>query len=251
MILDWEKPTKIKLLRNGEIGLILIHGLSASTTHMHTLFSYFEKETNHNIIAPLLPGHGTKVEDLHIISRNDWLDEVKNCYEEIKKVSKKVIIVGQSMGGLLALKAAQVLNLDGIVLLSTPYDFTKINKMALYILKPFIKTIPKEKGAKEYYREKKLFAYTKWSVSASFETLKLIKDVKKNLHEVTTPVSILQGDEDELIPFLSGEKFLKGISSDKKELNWIEGGTHLLATEKKNQEVISQILRFLEQFNST
>jgi carboxylesterase len=241
-----EKPSKIKLLREGKIGLIFIHGLTASTTHILPLFSFFEKETNYNIIAPLLPGHGKKIEDLNIVSRNNWFTEVKSCYNEIKEVSEKVIIIGQSMGGLLALKAAHELEPDGIVLLSTPYDITKINKIALHILKPFKKTIVKEKGVEDYYRENKLYSYTKWSVSASFEMLKLVKEVKKILHEITTPVLILQGDEDKLIPTFSGEKFLKDISSDKKQLGWIKEGNHLLATGKKNQEVINQILNFLE-----
>ncbi|MHA1910953.1 MAG: alpha/beta hydrolase [Candidatus Kariarchaeaceae archaeon] len=244
--LDWEKPTKIKLLRDGKVGLIFIHGLSASTTHMLPLFSYFEKETNYNIIATLLPGHGKKIKDLNNVSWNDWLKEVKNCYEEIRKVSEKVIIIGQSMGGLLALKAAQELNVDGAVLLSSPYDFSRKSKIMLFILKPFIKTIAKEKGIEEYYRKNQLYAYNKWNISATFETFKLLKEVKKILYKITTPVLILQGDEDELIPTFSGKKFLENVSSEKKQFNWIEGGTHLLATGKKNQEVISLISNFLK-----
>jgi carboxylesterase len=56
--------------------------------------------------APLLPGHGTRQEELRGVQFRDWYGAVKNSYLLLAPAYKKVIIIGISLGGALATKLA-------------------------------------------------------------------------------------------------------------------------------------------------
>ena len=52
-----------------------------------------------SIELPLLPGHGTVVEDLIPTTFTDWLDEAEAAYQRLAARCEQVLIVGLSMGG--------------------------------------------------------------------------------------------------------------------------------------------------------
>src|SRR5690349_12222595 len=53
-----------------------------------------------------LPGHGTRVEDLDGTKWSDWADAVEAAFDGLRERCGTVAVVGQSLGGLLALHLA-------------------------------------------------------------------------------------------------------------------------------------------------
>jgi carboxylesterase len=71
-----------------------VHGLNISTPHGYT------------VNVPLLPGHGTKVEDLNLVKWQEWPAKVESELQSLLGSCEKVFLVGFSMGGTTSLNIA-------------------------------------------------------------------------------------------------------------------------------------------------
>src|SRR5438105_2511476 len=53
-----------------------------------------------------LPGHGTRLADLDDVRWEQWAEAVEDGFDTLRRKRKRVAVVGQSLGGLLALHLA-------------------------------------------------------------------------------------------------------------------------------------------------
>lgn len=80
--------------------VLALHGLGGSPASLGDVPERL-RATGHEVITPLLPGHGTSVTDLGDVSGDDWLAAVLAALG-----GGPTVLVGQSLGGVLALLAA-------------------------------------------------------------------------------------------------------------------------------------------------
>ncbi len=86
--------------------IVLMHGLGDSPYFMRDLAKLFYGH-GYDVVAPLLPGNGTRMEDLGKVSREDWKKEVTFAYETAQGLGEKVSLGGMSAGGALAVWAGR------------------------------------------------------------------------------------------------------------------------------------------------
>ncbi len=84
------------------IGVLLLHGFTGSPVEMCLLGESLANE-GYTVYAPLLPGHGTSPEDLAERTQDEFLEAVEEAYLKLQETCLVIHVVGQSMGGLLAL----------------------------------------------------------------------------------------------------------------------------------------------------
>ncbi len=101
---------------------VVFHGLFQSPKDMQTLINYFYNKQC-NVVAPLLTGHWRKdSRSFNKINYTDWKNQGLSTLEKAKEIGDKIIIVGHSTGGLLALSLAleysSTYNITGLVLFS-------------------------------------------------------------------------------------------------------------------------------------
>ena len=89
-----------------EIGLLFIHGFTATTVEVRQIANYFHCE-GYTVSAPLLPGHGTTPEDMNTKKVNDWIGAAEHAYVELREKKNRICVFGESMGGLLTLITCQ------------------------------------------------------------------------------------------------------------------------------------------------
>ena len=88
-----------------DIGVLLIHGFTATTVEVSYAAKYLN-ERGYTVSAPLLPGHNTTPDDLNKCKWQDWANAAEAAYQELATHCKKIIVGGESMGGMLALYLA-------------------------------------------------------------------------------------------------------------------------------------------------
>src|SRR5699024_11921191 len=81
------------------------------------LVNYVKEQTDWLIALPTLPGHGVTL-DLKRTSAQSWLMEAEVAYRQLQKKVDRMIIVGFSMGGLIAMYLALRYRVDKLILLS-------------------------------------------------------------------------------------------------------------------------------------
>ena len=86
-------------------GVLAVHGFTGSPSSMAGVAAAMSEAGLH-VEVPRLPGHGTHVADMVPTQWNDWAEEVANAYQRLASRTERIIIVGQSMGGTLALWTA-------------------------------------------------------------------------------------------------------------------------------------------------
>src|SRR5688572_23289268 len=89
-------------LSGGDVGILLIHGFSASPTQMRLIGDDLHQR-GLTVVAPLLPGHGTTVADLSKQLWQDWVSHVDLALTELKSRCETVFVAGISLGSLLTL----------------------------------------------------------------------------------------------------------------------------------------------------
>ncbi len=89
---------------NKPIGVLLLHGFTATTVEVRPLAEYLNRQ-GYSVFCPLLPGHGTRPEDMIPVRWQDWYETAQNGLERLKGISN-LFVAGESMGGLLSLLLA-------------------------------------------------------------------------------------------------------------------------------------------------
>lgn len=127
-------------------GVVCIHGFTASPFEMRFVGEALAR-AGMTVRGPTLPGHATSARDLASREWRHWADAVERAIEELSRRCDQVAVVGQSLGGLLALRAAQErgAGLTAVASLAAPLWLTPLARGALWLADRFprIRTLPK------------------------------------------------------------------------------------------------------------
>jgi carboxylesterase len=86
----------------GPHGALVLHGFTGNPQSLRGLAEALHG-AGYAVELPLLPGHGTSVDDLAETGWGDWSPAVEEVYEDLAARVDKVVVAGLSMGGSLAL----------------------------------------------------------------------------------------------------------------------------------------------------
>jgi len=90
------------LVGDDEVGVVLVHGFTGTPYEVRYLGVELARD-GFTVRAPLLPGHGTSIDDLDRTRWEDWAEAVERAVDALRVRCGRVAVVGQSLGGLLAL----------------------------------------------------------------------------------------------------------------------------------------------------
>ncbi len=231
---------------NKDIGLLLIHGFTGTTSSLKGIADYFTK-LGYHIELPRLSGHGTKPEDLNNVKYTDWLSDVEEAFDKLKKRCLNIFVIGLSMGGSLTLIMAENHpEIKAIVLINHACIFKDIRLLFVPILKHFMRFADAVSGDVKDPEVKEL-AYDKSPVWGVHELLKLIKLMKKDLNKVTQPTLILKSKEDHVIPRESVSYVYERIQSVKKRVEWLTNSYHVATIDYDKEVIIEKIKNFIDE----
>ncbi|MEJ7800346.1 MAG: alpha/beta fold hydrolase, partial [Ilumatobacter sp.] len=87
------------------VGVVVLHGFTGNPSSMRGVADSVVA-AGFDIEVPRLPGHGTTIDDMLPTGWSDWMAETERVIDEIGQRVARIVLVGQSMGGTLALAAA-------------------------------------------------------------------------------------------------------------------------------------------------
>src|SRR5688500_7054534 len=86
----------------GSTGALVLHGFTGCPQSMRGLAGAFAA-AGHTVELPLLPGHGTTVDDMITTGWADWSGAAEQAYQDLAGRCSRVVVAGLSMGGALTL----------------------------------------------------------------------------------------------------------------------------------------------------
>ncbi|WNR44840.1 alpha/beta hydrolase [Paenibacillus roseipurpureus] len=228
---------------NQETGILMIHGFTGSPSEFRRI-GYTLREEGYTIQAVRLPGHGTSPEDMRRTGWTDWYGHVLESYDQLAANCKRVVIMGHSMGGLLALKLAGERAAAGVISLATPIFLHSRKSAWAVILQYFIPYIAKKPKKISTLLDESC-AYTKTPIRCVVSLRKLMKQVKKALNRVEAPIWIGQGNKDGVVHPSSAAFLQDKVKSRVSELQFYKESTHGLLLDQERERIYADISAFI------
>ncbi|WP_299429473.1 alpha/beta fold hydrolase [uncultured Meiothermus sp.] len=172
------------------------------------------RQAGFTLAQPVLPGHGTRPEDLRDVRWEDWVRVAREAYLSL---GEPRAIVGLSMGGLLTGLLAAELKPSAIVALAPALGL--INKTAylapyIHRLKPWAKSTS---PAEEAQRRKQSPNYPNFPTIAIVQLIELQRRLPALLPKVTAPALVLQAAHDDTVPEADVRRYFALLGSPQKE----------------------------------
>lgn len=234
-----ELDGKTFFLEGNQIGVLLIHGFTATTVEVRWLADYLSRK-NLTVSAPLLPGHGTTPEDLNGRKYGEWINCVEDAYSTLKKTCSSVIVGGESMGAVLSLYLAEIHPEIKALLLYSPaikIESLKYSKIFRYFI-PIIKK-------KNYDEILPWQGYSVYPLFAASELLRLQKLVIQKLNLVQQPMIVFHGAYDRTIDPASSDLIISSVNSSIKTKHIMSNSGHVILLDKEFLNAAELTWKFL------
>ena len=135
------------------IGVLCIHGFSGGPYEVEPFAAYLREQTNWRIAVPTLSGHGEAL-NLRGFTAKHWLMDAELAYRALAKKVDEVMVVGFSMGGIIALYLAKRYKVKKLVLLSAAAKYVNPTQLA-----KDIKMLASEAYQRNLYRNELFLRY--------------------------------------------------------------------------------------------
>jgi carboxylesterase len=242
-----EISTQPYLLKAGPIGVLLIHGFTASPTELRPIANALF-QAGHTASGIRLAGHGTHLEDLRTTNWRGWLNSARQGLDELSAHCSQVCVIGLSMGGVLAarLAAEHPRQVHSLCLLA-PAFYVQSNFLWLAaLLQHIVPAIAKGPQSLAYYQKHQLFAYDSMPVAALAQLHALIATTTPLLAQIHQPTALFMGMRDHTVVANSGQMLWRSLGSIQKKLIHLSQSGHILSVEPDAPYLTQSILRFLE-----
>lgn len=200
-------------------GALLIHGLFDSPFSMRDIGTSLQAQ---GILsrAILLPGHGTKPQDLLQISYHDWIQATRYGVESLRKEVEQVFLVGYSTGATLSVyHALQDSQIAGIILLSPAIKI----KAPIDIMVAWHNLLKLMTKNNEWLQIDEEVDYAKYK-SIPFNPVKQLAKLTDTInelqqhHSLLAPIYMVASREDETISSHAAIDFFTSFHSDDSKL---------------------------------
>jgi carboxylesterase len=229
----------------GEVGVLLIHGYTATTAEVRPLAEALRKQ-GYTVAGPLLPGHYTRPADANHYRWQDWVAAVDETYNQLASRCRRVFIGGESAGGALALylagehpeAAGLIVFAPALRLCMRPLDMA-----LLYLMSPFVPYVPKRHMDADSLWQ----GYPVNPLRGGVELLKLQRRLWPRLKGIRQPLFIGQGRQDTTVDPRVAEELYAAVSSPVKELHWFDESGHCVIIDVERQTAFDLVRAFIER----
>ncbi len=221
--------------------VLVIHGFCGGLWENEYLVNYLQQYKKLDVYAYTLPGH--QKDFLTNINYQEWIESTEFHLMELTKRYKKIILIGHSMGGVIASFLATKYKIHKLILLAPAFEYLnfQMNKEDLKNLK----ILAKEKNNYVIYKDfaTKLIRYSPLVLN---EFRKLVKTYKPCISNVNCETLIIHGDIDELVKIEASTYAYNNINSNKKYLKIIKNVRHRMFYSDKKDIICDLIYKFIK-----
>lgn len=233
-----------------EVGVLLIHGFTGTTAELRPLGRHLF-QAGYTVCAPLLKGHGITPEEMRCTTWVDWWVSAKEGYERLRSEGcKHIVVVGLSMGGLLALKIAQYAPVLGIATLCAPVK-VRDKRMGLIQYLQYVLPYKKRSKKKAEHIEREIYVLDRTPLNCVVSLSKLMKNVERVLPQLSQPILIAQSGKDETVDPCSAELLYNRIGSKQKEIIRFENSGHIITLDKERDVLFDRLTQFIKRLEKS
>jgi carboxylesterase len=222
----------------GPDGVLVLHGFTGNPQGLRSLAEAFAG-AGFAVDLPLLPGHGTAVDDMVDTTWDHWAAAAEEAYEALAARCRRVVVAGLSMGGSLTVwLASRHPEIPGIVCVNPALDVPAEMVTAVeQMLETGVDRIPAigNDVADPESREK---AYDATPLRPLLSLAAAAAELRDELGKVACPVLILTSTQDHVVNPADSDLLAAGVSGPVERVT-LERSYHV-ATLDYDKELIAE-----------
>ncbi|MBI4426651.1 MAG: alpha/beta fold hydrolase [Candidatus Kerfeldbacteria bacterium] len=232
-------------LRGGRTGLLLLHGFAGSIADLRQLGQALNQR-GYTVLGTRLAGHGTSIDDLHRTVAEDWIAAARTALHSLAGQVDRLVIVAESMGGLVALRLAREhQRVFGLVLLApaVALKHERVRAAASQFLpaklkwrKPWSTPAREQRGS--------LPAVT---AAAYRQLMRLLRAERSRLSQIRVPILALFARQDFVTDRRAREVLERRVPEALLTVETLDAVTHHLGETAALPHVVTVVDRFIQQ----
>lgn len=217
------------------LGFLVLHGFAGKMNDVLPLVQFLRSQ-GYTVECPTLEGHGTDRYHLKHSTRQQWIHSAEHAYQRLSMRVDVTVIIGFSMGGLLAFHLAARYPVRLLFTLCTPYYYWDIPQSLSNLKADF-----------SNYSNKYLASLFRIPLTSMLQFRRLLAETKLMMHRVTCPYYIIQGKRDDTVQAVSAEYLQRKVTSKQTAVQYFPNSGHIILHGPESQQVISYINHVLQQ----
>jgi carboxylesterase len=240
------------------VSALLIHGLTGTPYEMRYLGEQLAAR-GVRVRGVKVAGHAGLPEELGAVSYDNWYESAVNGLEELRQYGEPIVVVGLSMGAVLAsrLTADQSESIAGLTLLAPAFFLPMSTTVALKglraVLGSFVDLIylynPGYSGIHDMAARSVHPTMRLMALSAPLKLLDLSTLVRPMLPRITQPALVIHARRDQTCPMRRNVEYvMKHLGSAEKRAVKLEESYHVITVDSEKQRVADEVGEFVERF---
>lgn len=234
----------------GPHGALVIHGFTGSPQSIRGLAQALAA-AGFATELPLLPGHGTSVEDMLTTGWPDWSGAAEAAYADLAARTDKLVVAGLSMGGTIALwLAARHGEIAGVIAVNPAVE-------------------PPDQSIQDMLRDMKAggadrfpaigndvadpdqteLAYAETPIDPLLGFIDAMAEVKADLGRINAPLLLMNSPQDHVVDPVSSDVLATGVGGPVERVI-LERSFHVATLDYDREEIERRAVEFARRVTS-
>jgi carboxylesterase len=233
----------------GSHGVLVLHGFTGSPQSMRGLAEAFAAG-GFTVELPLLPGHGTTVDDMIATGWDDWAAAAEAAYDDLAGRTDAVVVAGLSMGGALTVwLATRHPEIAGIVCVNPVIDVgDDVAALLREQLEAGTDRFPSIGGdvADPAAREKAYDATPLAGLVSLHEGTKALRD---DLGKIASPMLLMTSTQDHVVDPSNSDRLAAAVSGPVERVT-LERSFHVATIDYDKDLIAERAVAFARRVTS-
>ncbi len=230
----------------GPHGALVLHGFTGNCAGVRPQAAALHA-AGFAIEMPLLPGHGTAVEDLLAFGFDDWYDAAEEALDTLAERVDRIVVVGLSMGGALTcVLAVEHPEIAGIACINPATQVNDEIRTTVEAMRAdgsdYIPPVGSDialEGATEN-------AYPATPVPPLLTMFDAADHFGARLDKITCPTLVLTSRQDHVVPPTDSEFLVSQVAGPVEHV-WLERSYHVATIDHDGPDVSRRIVEFAQK----
>jgi carboxylesterase len=228
----------------GPHGALVLHGFTGTPQSMRGLAEAFAAG-GFAVELPLLPGHGTSVDDLASTTSAQWSQAVSVAYAGLAARCERVVVAGLSMGATLAARlAAREPEIAGLIVINgafAPFDPVVRDGLAELVAQDVTRMPGLGNDVADPSQTE--LAYTEVPAAQLLSLFDELDTIAADLARIACPSLVITSDQDHVVPSTSSDYFAEHVAGPVERMRLVRS-FHVATLDYERADVETRAVAF-------